>query len=82
MRDQLQVEVDQNYDYFQRHLAGLLKEHAGQYSLLKSAAVVGFYEGPGEAYRAGLALFSDEIFSVQKVTDQTDDLGFLSIALA
>jgi hypothetical protein len=82
MRDELRVEVDRNYDYFQRTLAVLLKDHAGQYALLKAGAIVGFYEGPGVAYRAGLARFPEKIFSIQQITDEPDELGCMSLAFA
>jgi hypothetical protein len=65
MRDELRTEVDQNYDYFQRNLAALLADHAGKYALLKSRQIVGFYDGPGIAYRAGLDRFPEQIFSIQ-----------------
>ncbi|MGC1468359.1 MAG: hypothetical protein WA793_03180 [Sphingorhabdus sp.] len=82
MKTELKSEVDRNYDFFQRNLVGYLQEHQGQYALLKEQKLIGFYAGPGEAYRAGLAKFPDEIFSCQKVTDQVDDLGLFSIAIA
>jgi hypothetical protein len=80
MMDILQTEVGRNYDWFQRNLASFLPDHAGQYALLKSATVVDFFDGPGIAYRAGLARFSDQIFSVQRVTDEPVELGFMSLA--
>jgi hypothetical protein len=82
VRDGLKAEVDRNYDFFQRNLSGFLKDRAGQYALLKSECIVGFYDGPGTAYRAGLAQFSDRLFSVQEVTDQPVELGFMSLAFA
>ncbi len=82
MANLLKTEVDHNYDFFQRNLTSYLKEHTGQYALLKNRTVIGFYDGPGEAYRDGLKQFHDEIFSVQEVTDQPTDLGFMSLALA
>lgn len=82
MDEALKAEVDRNYDQFQRNLARYLKSHKGQYALLKGQELIGFYDGPGEAYRAGLAKFSDEIFSCQKVTDEVDDLGLFSVAIA
>jgi hypothetical protein len=78
MRDELRIEVDRNYDYFQRKL----KDHSGQYALLKAEKIIAFYDGPGIAYRAGLAQFPEKIFSVQQVTDVPDELGCMSIAVA
>lgn len=82
MTDALKAEVDRNYDYFQRNLAQFMTKHGGQYALLKSSKAIGFYNGPGEAYRAGLVLYPNEIFSVQEVTDIPVDLGFMSLAFA
>ena len=82
MTDERQIEINRNYDFFQRNLAKFLNAHAGEYALLRSGDAVSFHSGPGIAYRAGLALFPDEIFSVQKVTDEVEDLGFFSIAIA
>lgn len=78
--DPLQSEVDLNYDWFQRNLNRFLGDHAGQYALLQSRSVIGFYDGPGEAYRAGLERFPRKIFSVQQVTDEPTELGFMSLA--
>ncbi len=80
MEDKLKIEVDQNYDFFQRHLKEFLKDRAGQFALLKSQKVVGFFNGPGEAYRAGLKRFPDEIFSVQEVDDRPAEMGLMSLA--
>ena len=42
MVDALKMEVDANYDFFARRLGGLLDEHANQYALLKSKAIIAF----------------------------------------
>ena len=75
------VEIDRNYDFFQRNLAGYLVNHRGEYALLKNAAVVEFYPLPGEAYRAGLARYGDEPFSIQEVEDRPAEMGMMSLAL-
>lgn len=82
MAEPLKVEVDRNYDFFQRNLSRYLADQAGKYALLKSAAVIDFFEGPGEAYREGLRRFSDGLFSVQQVTNEPVELGFYSVAVA
>ena len=78
--DVLNREVDANYDFFQRTLALLLPEHQGEYALLKQCKIEGYFGKAGEAYRAGLALFPDRIFSIQEVTAEAEDLGFFSHA--
>ncbi len=79
--EQLQVEVDRNYDWFQRNLKTFLIEHDGDYAVLRGEAVQGFYESPGEALRTALTKFPDRIFSIQQVVDEPLDLGFLSLAV-
>jgi hypothetical protein len=76
-----QIEIDRNYDFFQRNLATFLKDHRGEFALLRNAQLVGFYQGPGHAYRAGLDQFDDEIFSVQHVDDEPAHLGLISLAV-
>jgi hypothetical protein len=71
-------EVDQNYDAFMRMLASLLAEHRDEYALMRDGEIVGFFVKPGDANRAGVERFPDQIFSIQEVTDEPIDLGFWS----
>ncbi len=80
MTDELKIEVDRNYDFFQRRLSEFLAEHSGHYVLLKSERVVDFFSGAGDAYRAGLSLYPDRLFSIQKVTDEPVELGLMAVA--
>ncbi len=74
----LAAEVDRNYDFFQRNLATFMKDHAGQYALLKEQRVVDFFERAGDAFRYAIAHYADRIFSIQEVIDEPIDLGFFS----
>ena len=49
-----QLEIDQNYDFFQRQLKSLLPVRRGQFVLLHGRSIVDYFDGPGDAYRAGL----------------------------
>jgi hypothetical protein len=73
-------EIDANFDFLQRQLASVLPVHRGKYALIKSCRFEGFFERPGDAYRAGLKRFSDGVFSIQEVTDEPLHLGFMSLA--
>lgn len=68
-------QVDDNYDFFQRRLAALLPEHRDEYVLIRDRQIVDFFEDVGDAYRAGLARFPDQVFSIQEVSDEPVDLG-------
>ena len=74
------AEVDRNYDAFVRMLSGIVNQHRDQMALMRDGAVVGFFDTPGEANRAGLHRFPDGVFSIQEVTDEPIDLGFWSHA--
>lgn len=76
----LSREVDQNYDYFQRRVATYLANEPGRFALIRHRKVIGFYDDPGQAARAGSARFKDNIFSIQEVTDAPIDLGLYSYA--
>lgn len=78
--DKISVEVDRNYDYFQRNLSRYVGEHRGQYALVRSRKVIEFFNDPGEAAREGSSRFPDQIFSIQEVTDAPIDLGLYSYA--
>ena len=71
-------EVDRNYDAFMRVLGSILDEHRDQLALMRDGEIVGYFDKPGDAYRAGLERFADGIFSIQEVTDEPIDLGFWS----
>ncbi|RJF93703.1 hypothetical protein [Sphingomonas cavernae] len=73
-------EVDANYDFFQRHLASILRNHRHQYVLIRNQRLIDYFDDVGDAYRAGLKRFADGIFSIQEVTDEPVDLGIFSHA--
>lgn len=76
----LSREVDQNYDFFQRHITSFLPQEAGRYALLRHRSIIGFYDDPGEAAAEGAKRFGDNIFSIQEVSTAPIDLGLYSDA--
>jgi hypothetical protein len=79
--DQLDREVDGNFEAFSTLLPNLLKSHAGQFALLRHCAIEDYFGDMRSALEAGLGRFGDHLFSVQEVTDRTADLGFFSHAV-
>lgn len=79
MDSQLQeLQVDQNYDAFQRILGKIISTHRDELALMRDGEIVGYYETPHEALVAADEKFPDQIFSIQEVTDEPIDLGFWS----
>lgn len=81
MDESRKLEIDGNYDFFQRKLGKLLPHREGQFALIRHEEIVDFFDGPGSAYRAGLARFPDHLFSIQLVSSEPVELGHLSVAL-
>jgi hypothetical protein len=73
-----QREVDRNYDAFVRMLGNIIGEHRDQLALMRDERIVGYYDTPHDALIAADAMFADQIFSIQEVTDEPIDLGFWS----
>lgn len=81
MSVELKSEIEANYDFFQRNLGKFLKTHRGQFALLHNRRVEGYFARPSDAYRRGLALYSDGNFSIQEVDEQPAEMGLISLAL-
>ncbi|HEY4114700.1 MAG TPA: hypothetical protein VGM17_11640 [Rhizomicrobium sp.] len=80
-RRELQKEIDGNLEAFQGHLGNLLDMHRGKYALLRHREVVGLYDTASDAQTAGRQLYGDELFSIQKVSDEPLKLGIFSHAV-
>ena len=75
-----EVEIRQNYTFFQGVVASLMDQHAGKFALIHGCKIVGYYGSAGEAVAAGTSRFGESPFSVQRVINRPIDLGFLSHA--
>lgn len=64
-------QVAENYDAFvNTHLPNLIEECEGQWAILHNQEVVKLCPTMSEAYREGLRLYTDHMFSVQEVREQ------------
>ena len=78
--EKLQREIDENLDFFQKKLPDLLKDQRNRYVLLRNQKIVGIYDTIRDAKTAADTIFSDQIYSIQQVTDTSLNLGFYSYA--
>ena len=81
MIDKLQKEIDANLEYFQKELPNIDSANQGKFALLRHKKIIGFYDTVMDAVTAGNTAYSDQIFSVQQVTEEAADLGFFSHAV-
>lgn len=74
------TEVDRNFEAFQTMLPDLLQRAPGKYALLHASSLVELFDTSIAAVVAGLQRFGPGKYSVQEVTERSDNLGFYSYA--
>ena len=79
-RDKVQKEVDDNYEFFKKRLPQLIKEHDGQFVLIRHKEIVGYFNSNIDALLKGKNKYSDEIYSIQEITTIKPSLGILDYA--
>jgi hypothetical protein len=77
----IDVEIERNYGAFIDMLDDLLPANAGRYALIRDRTLAGVFDSPGDAERQGFAKFGAAPYSIQLVTDEPVDLGFMSNAI-
>lgn len=80
MSQQIEGEIERNFDFFQRNLAAYIPTEFGRFALLHNCSCVGFFPSAFEAEQAGESHFPDDVYSIQEVTDAPVDLGFFTYA--
>ena len=80
MNENLQREIDANFEVFQKMLPELQRREADRWALMRHGECVDFYDTLRDAQTAGHALYEDGIFSVQQVSTDIVDLGRFSRA--
>lgn len=78
--DELDREIDRNYDWFRRSVAGFLPDHAGEFAIVRAAQLVAFSANVREAAQLARERFPDGLYSIQPVIEEPADLGFFSHA--
>lgn len=61
---------DSDFEFFKSQLPELLKEHTGQFVLIKDQGIHGFYPSLEEALKTGYDKFGDAEFLIQEITDE------------
>ena len=76
-----QAEVDRNYEAFVKVLSSILPARRDQYALMKTGKILGYYTTAQDARQAAETFIGDGLYSIQKVTDSSVDLGYFSHAV-
>ena len=80
MPQQTTSQVDLNFDAFVAQLPDILDSRRGQYALLHEGKIISYFGSALEAATEGHRKFGEAAYSVQEVTDESDNLGFYSYA--
>lgn len=76
-----QLEVDKNFQAFRAQLNEILTQHLGQFAVMKNGKIIEYFDSFNDAFKYASGTFSDGLFSVQEVSGEVADLGFLSHAV-
>ena len=74
-----QKQLDDNFRAFNEILPTIIGAKRNQYALMKDCEIIEYFSTAFDAKKAGLLLYPDHIFSVQKVTDEVINLGAFSL---
>lgn len=74
-------EIDRNLERFLEVLPTLVREHGGQYALIRHGNIQEFFYSALDAQIAGNQRFDDQIFSIQCVKEAAEELGWFSYAV-
>ena len=76
----VEEEVSRNFQEFQKLPPAILESQRGKIALMRDGEIVAFFNTRLQARAAGDARYSDGIWSIQEVTDEVIDVGFVSHA--
>lgn len=62
--------INPDFEFFESRLPDLLKDHRGQYALIKNKEIHGFYASTEEALKHGYEKFGNTEFLIQEITDE------------
>lgn len=80
MTTDIDNEIDRNFDFFTRTVGQYHLSHAGMFALIRQAEIIDFYNSFYDAEAAGELRFDDHIYSIQAVTPQQVQLGYMADA--
>jgi len=75
------IELETELRFFETHRAELVREARGKYALVKGEQLIGVYEDPNAAIRAGYEHFGNEPFLVKEILEVDIPLNFTSFNL-
>ena len=76
--EKIEEEVKKNYSYFKDNFTELHKKYKNKFLVLRNKEVRKYFETGEEAILWAMKEYPDEMFSIQKVSNEVVDLGSIS----
>jgi hypothetical protein len=77
----IQTEIDTNYEAFRKMLPSIIYPNRDKFALMKGGVILGYFSSSFDAKTAAKMSIQDGIYSIQRVTDTSVDLGYFSHAV-
>lgn len=73
--EEVQKEIDKNYDFFLKELPNIINLYNNKYALLKNAEIIDYFDTMDDAIKYAKIRFEDGLYSIQKVNETPVSLG-------
>lgn len=80
MTSPIQKEIDQNFEAFEKLVPELIKNHRGQFVVMRKEKPIEFFDTIRDAMIFADTKFDDGLFSIQEINQKPIDLGWFSHA--
>ena len=74
-----QQQVNDNFKAFNEILPTILEAKRNQYALIKDCVIIEYFSTFKDSDKAGRLLYSDLMYSIQKITDEVIHFGAFSL---
>ncbi|TXJ37889.1 hypothetical protein EPJ74_07670 [Brachyspira aalborgi] len=75
--EEVQKEIDKNYDFFLKELPNIINLYNNKYALLKNAEIIDYFDTMDDAIKYAKIRFEDGLYSIQKVNETPVSLGYI-----
>ena len=75
--EEVQKEIDKNYDFFLKELPNIINLYNNKYALLKNAEIIDYFDTIDDAIKYAKIRFEDGLYSIQKVNETPVSLGYI-----
>ncbi len=75
--EEVQKEIDKNYEFFLKELPNIVNLYNNKYVLLKNSEIIDYFDTMDDAIKYAKIRFEDGLYSIQKVNEMPVNLGYI-----